>query len=335
MPLITAKNHVRDIYAAAAEKKRVIPCFCSENLTTTEAVLSAVKEFGDTRGEQGLPIILAITNLYSHRSQSVNYTHTGNWKVGLKLFMRDLETLCDTDSPFKDHNVMVHLDHIQHDADIELLSWDMKQFSSIMYDASNLPLTENIRKTAEFVERRGDKILIEGACDEIVDASGNESCKLTTPERAENYIRKTGADMIVANLGTEHRASVAELKYHDDIAREISDRIGGAKLVLHGCSSVSADQIRNLFKDGICKVNIWTALERDSSPALFTALANNAAKVAGGKVIEKLVESEIMGQAADCTSKLSLDFYPTVFRQNIVFKEMKKIVTSYLDLWYV
>lgn len=335
MPLMTNKKHVQDIYANAAEKKRVIPCFCSENLTTTEAVLAAVKDFGDLHGEKDLPITLAITNLYSHRPQSINYTHTGNWRVGLALFMRDLQALCENYSPFKDLKVMVHLDHIQHDADVELLDWDMEQFSSIMYDASSLPLAENIRKTAEFAERNHDKILIEGACDEIVDATGSESGELTNPDKAEEYISGTGADMIVANLGTEHRASAAELQYHGDMAKQISARIGGARLVLHGCSSVSSDQIRYLFVDGICKVNIWTALERDSSPVLFTAMVNKAAKIAGAQAVEKLTEAGIMGPKADHSSRPSLDFYTTVYRQNIVFEEMKKIVNSYLELWYV
>ncbi|MDD5728494.1 MAG: class II fructose-bisphosphate aldolase [Victivallales bacterium] len=335
MPLITDKKQVQDIYAAAAEKKRVIPCFCSENLTTTEAVLTGVKDFGDRHGEKDLPVTLAITNLYSHRSQSVNYTHTRNWRIGLELFMRDLRTLCEEYSPFKDLNVMVHLDHIQHDADVELLSWNMEQFSSIMYDASSLPPAENIRKTAEFVERNRDKILIEGACDEIVDAAGNQSCELTSPDKAEEYISGTGADMIVVNLGTEHRAGAAELKYHGDMAKRISARIGGASLVLHGCSSVSSDQIRNLFDDGICKVNIWTALERDSSPALLTAMAHKAAKIAGSRTIEKLIEAGIMGGNADHSSRPALDFYTTVYRQKIVFEEMQKIVNSYLELWYM
>ena len=53
-----------------------------------------------------------------------------------------------------------------------------------MYDASTLPLEENIRKTAAFVKKRGKDILIEGACDEIVDATGSVRNALTTPEHA-------------------------------------------------------------------------------------------------------------------------------------------------------
>ncbi len=54
---------------------------------------------------------------------------------------------------------------------IELLKWDMGKFSSIMYDASTLPIEKNIKNTAAFVESHGEEILIEGACDEISRSS--------------------------------------------------------------------------------------------------------------------------------------------------------------------
>ena len=101
------------------------------------------------------------------------------------------------------------------DSDKPLLEWDMKLFSMIMYDASALPFEENISRTAAFIEKHGHEIVIEGACDEIVDATGDTRSDLTTPEQAIRYLEQTKADFIVANLGTEHRASAADLKYHD------------------------------------------------------------------------------------------------------------------------
>jgi pantothenate kinase type III len=79
------------------------------------------------------------------------------------------------------------------------------------------------------------KILIEGACDEIVDATGTTHNALTTPENAKKYIERTGVDMIVANLGTEHRATGKELMYHGDLARKIKKEIGqNAKVIATG-----------------------------------------------------------------------------------------------------
>ena len=333
MPLITERKDVLNTYAEAALNKWVIPCFCSENLTTTEAVLAAVKEYGDRTGNPDLAITLAITNNYSHRSQSVNYTHTRNWKVGLRLFIEELKILTSEYSPYKDLRVLLHLDHIQHDIDQELLNWDMGQFSSIMYDASNLSLDENIKLTRKFVERCGNEIVIEGACDEIIDfgSGGNE---LTTPENAERYIKQTGCDFIVANLGTEHRANASELHYFGDMAREIKARIGD-KIVLHGASSVGSEQIVKLFDDGICKVNIWTILERDSVDKLFQELVYNTSKIIGSQQVNKLKSQGILGDKVDSEGKKSIDFYTNLYRQSIIFEEMKKIVTSYLSIWYV
>jgi len=95
--------------------------------------------------------------------------------------MDDLKALTSPPSPFAGLSVMVHLDHIQWDADAELLGWDMSQFSSIMYDASVLPFDENIRRTAEFVKHHGKEIFIEGACDEIAEASEHKPSQLTSP----------------------------------------------------------------------------------------------------------------------------------------------------------
>ncbi len=334
MPLIIDREAVLSIYKEAAELRWVIPTFCAENLTTLEAVLSATKEYGESIGKNDLPITLAITNLYPHRAQSLNYTHSGDWELGLRLFLADINTLTSTKSPYKELRVMVHLDHIQPDSDSDLLEWDLSNFSSIMFDASTKPFAENIQLTKAFVEANRSKIVIEGACDEIVDATGMEKSELTTPERAKEFVEETSVDFIVANLGTEHRASAAELKYHGNIAKSIKSEIG-SKIVLHGCSSVPNEQVKSLFDDGVCKVNIWTTLERDSSPILFREMVKNAAKVAGPDEASAMLRECLLGEKADTSSKADLGYYTTVFRQSLVFKKMKEIVKSYLELWYV
>ena len=334
MPFILDRKQVLDVYSEAGLKKWVIPTFNSENLSTTEAILSAALEYSGKINQPDIPVTIGITNQYSHRSQSVYYTHTRQWDIGLRLFLADLKVLTGKGSPFEKLNVMIHLDHTQWDNDRPLLEWDMNMFSMIMYDASALPFEDNIRLTAAFIEKHGHEIVIEGACDEIVDATGDTRSDLTTPEQAVRYMNGTHADFIVANLGTEHRASAADLKYHGDLAREIS-KLTGAKLVLHGTSSVGNDQVKNLFNDGIAKVNIWTILERNSAPVLFEDMVRNASKITGTDKTEAMVKAGLLGGNADMTSKASLSHYTTVYRQDIIFREMKKIVMDYFDLWYV
>ena len=118
-----------------------------------------------------------------------------------------------------------------------------------------------------------------------------------------------------------------------DAAKAIKAKIG-PRICLHGTSSVSNDQIGKLFEDGICKVNIWTALERDASPALAEWIVKNTAKVGGPKMEQKLIDEGYLTESRKTGDKSSLQYFTTAARQEIIFEEMKKITRGYLDLWY-
>ena len=330
MPIITGRENVLAVYEKAAQKGWVIPCLCSENLTTTEAILTAANEFSIEKGYDRVPVTLAITNQYDHRNQSVFYTHTRRWDIGLKLFRSSIDILAEA---FPHVDILIHLDHAQHDTDAQLLESDLSIYSSVMYDASTLPMDENIRKTKDFMARKGHQLLVEGACDEIVDATGQARCEITDADKCARYMQETGVDVVVANLGTEHRASGQDLHYYGDAARAICQRIGH-KICLHGTSSVSNDQIGKLFEDGICKVNIWTALERDASPALTEFMVKNAAKCAGPKMEQKLIDEGYLTEKSKTGDRSHLDYFTTTARHAIIFEEMKRIARGYFDLWY-
>lgn len=331
MPIVSDYKKVIEEYEKAAEKGWVIPCICSENLTTTEAIFAATEEFAVKNGFDSVPVTLAMTVNYSHRPQATYYTHNRRWDMGLRCFRADAEILSEA---YPHVTAMLHLDHIQPVDDIELLESDLSGYASIMYDASTLPFEENIKKTAAFVEKMNGKILIEGACDEIYDAGGSTHNSITTAEDAKRFIDETGVDLIVCNLGTEHRASGKDLKYYGDAACKIREVIGH-KIVLHGTSSVTADQIKSLFSDGVCKVNIWTAIERDSSPVLLRWMIENASLIGGTKTVDALIEDGYLTERCRTGEKASLKYFTTEARQMIVFDEMKKIVRAYFNLWYV
>ena len=61
--------------------------------------------------------------------------------MGLKLFRSDIEIVSQV---FPNVDVLIHLDHAQYDTDSELLESDLGSYSSVMYDASSLPMEENI-----------------------------------------------------------------------------------------------------------------------------------------------------------------------------------------------
>jgi fructose-bisphosphate aldolase class II len=333
MPLIVDRAHVLDIYAEAAERKWVLPAFNAENLTSCEAILQAVNAYGDEIGIGNLPIIIGITNQYTPRPQAVYYTQTRQWEVGMRLFLADLKVLTSKESPFSHLRVMIHLDHIQWDKDLALIGWDLRQFSSIMFDASSLPMEQNIEKTANFVEQHNKIIFIEGACDEIGATKTSADNESVIPEQAEQYYRRTGVDLLVANLGTEHRAAESTLNYKSHLAQEITRRIG-PKLCLHGTSSVAPDKLFSLFQQGIRKVNVWTVLERTATEVLFRKMLKNASKIAGTKIVKDLIRSEILGGKVNADNGLSVHYFTTAYRQEIVYQSIINTVTGFLRKWY-
>lgn len=329
MPLITSRPEVLATFAEATARRWVIPALGTENLTTSEAVLSAALLRAQETNCPNLPVMLAVTNRYPERTQSAYYTHTRDWRTGLELLLADLAVLAGPHSPFCELRIMLHLDHIQHDLDEQLWRGDLRRFSSIMFDASTLPFEENLRQTREFVAVRGSEIVIEGACDYV----GGKDNRLTETADALRFARETGVDWIVPNLGTEHRAGSSVLRYAGEQARKLRDAVG-SMLVLHGASSVAPDQLGALFEDGIIKVNLWTALERDASARLLEEMVTHAAKVGGPTIARHLVDRGLLGAAADLDSAPALSHFTTAWRQELVFESMKQRALAGFRVWY-
>ncbi len=331
MPIVLGKDQVVELYRAAAERRWVVPTFCAENQTTIEAVLAACQAKAEQLGVR-VPVTIAMTGRYSHRAQAVHYAGSRNPETGLRLFLGDCEVLARPDGDYPDVDVLTHFDHGQYDDDAAWLDGDLSRFSSVMFDASHAPWQVNLEATAGFVARHGAEVLVEGAADEIVDATGEVRGELTSPERAVEFVERTGVDMVVANLGTEHRASASDLRYVPEAARAISGRIG-PRLVLHGASSVPVPQLASLFDDGVCKVNIWTTLERDTSPLLLRAMLKNADAVAGSAAVE-LSDEGLLGPHVPLSGPADIEYFTSSWRNHVVLGGMQRIVASYLDLWY-
>lgn len=332
MAIILGRQNVMGVYREANERGWVVPTFCSENQTTTEAILAACQAKAEQL-QMRVPVTVAMTGRYSHRPQAVHYAGSRNPETGIELFLGDCQTLARPAGDYPDVDVLTHLDHGQPDDDAGWLAGDLSRFSSVMFDASGRPWAENLAMTAAFAAAKGRDILVEGAADEVVDATGKPQGNLTTPERAEQFVAETGVDMVVANLGTEHRASAADLRYYPEAARAIAARIG-PRMVLHGASSVPPELLSSLLADGVCKVNIWTALERDSSPVLLRAMLERADSVVGSAAATDLARDGLLGAAAPIYGKADISYFTSSWRQEVIGKAMVSIIARYLDLWY-
>ncbi len=163
--------------------------------------------------------------------------------------------------------VTLHLDH----------SWDFSViqdaiaagFTSVMMDASKLPLQENIAATREVVRyARRYGVSVEGELGRIgttdfVETDSDEEL-YTDPEEAQRFVAETQVDALAVSVGTAHGVYLVRKPRIDYERLEAIRRLTPVHLVLHGGSGVPAEMIHKavaLRNGGISKVNIATDLE--------------------------------------------------------------------------
>jgi len=196
--------------------------------------------------------------------------------------------LCNPDLP-----IALHLDH---GPDFETCKSCIDGgFSSVMIDGSSHSFEENIAITRKVVEYAHDHgVVVEGELgtlagieDEVSHAVGS----YTRPEEVEEFVSKTGVDSLAIAIGTSHGAYkfkpeqctrnadgvLVPPALRFDILKEVSRRLPGFPIVLHGSSSVPQnyveminthggkmpnaigvpeDQLREAAKLAVCKINI-------------------------------------------------------------------------------
>ncbi len=170
--------------------------------------------------------------------------------------------------------VVLHLDHTKELATIaEAIQ---AGFTSVMIDASELPLEENIAQTREavaYAHARGVSVEAElgriGTTDMI---ETDEDVELyTDPDEAAHFVRETGVDALAVSVGTAHGVYLVR-QPKIDIARlrAIRERTK-VHLVLHGGSGVPPEMVAAAIRlpgGGVSKVNIATDLEQAALAAL-------------------------------------------------------------------
>jgi len=297
MPLITDYNEVKDTYAEAAEKGIALPVFCAEDRETLEAILASAYEYGKKIGVDNLPIIPAWTSRYHSRGQMELVSACGEVILGHELMFSDLRRYAGESSPYRNLRILPHFDHAIPWLDMDVMLMFADKFASVMCDASEKPFEENISITAEYVEKTKGRVVVEGAVDEIFeDGAEGEKNDPTTPEQAQEFLARTGVDIMVPNVGTEHRATADQVKYLSDVARSISDVVGKI-MCLHGTSSAKPEDLPRLPYDGFVKINVYTTLAVHGGQALARKLLDDVGSIFDESILNELVEQEVLGKA--------------------------------------
>ena len=161
--------------------------------------------------------------------------------------------------------VAVHYDHgLTFDKCMDALKLG---FSSVMYDCSTASYEENLSSVAEMVKIcHAMGATVEGELGHVGDNEGagklsNPSDYFTDPDVALDFIDRTGVDALAVAVGNAHGDYKFPPKLDFDRISDIA-KITGTPLVLHGGSGLADNDFREAVRRGICKVNIFTDLDK-------------------------------------------------------------------------
>lgn len=172
--------------------------------------------------------------------------------------------------------VVAHLDH-GYSLDDCRAALDAG-FTSLMFDGSKLPLSQNIDATAAVAElAHAAGASCEGEIGFVGYAGGAASAG-TDPEEAARFARETGVDAMAISVGNLHLQQGPGSGL--DLARlRAIEALTLVPLVIHGGSGVPAAQRADLAATSrIAKFNIGTELRMAFGAALRDAVARDPAR---------------------------------------------------------
>ena len=240
MPLVTST----EMFKKAYEGGYAIGAFNVNNMEIIQGITEAAKECNS-------PVILQVSKgarAYANRTYLVKLVEAAVIETGLPI--------------------VLHLDH--GDSFETCKSCIDDGFTSVMIDASSKPFEENIeitRKVVEYAHAHGVVVEAElgtlaGVEDEV--SVSEEDSSYTRPEDVEEFVRRTGCDSLAIAIGTSHGAYkfkpeqctrnekgiLVPPPLRFDILEEVSKRLPGFPIVLHGSSSVPQEYVKMINENG-------------------------------------------------------------------------------------
>ncbi|MGM9606018.1 MAG: class II fructose-1,6-bisphosphate aldolase [Oscillospiraceae bacterium] len=241
MPLVTSK----EMFQKAYDGGYAIGAFNVNNMEIVQGITEAAREVH-------APLILQVS-----KGARAYANHT---------YLIKLVEAAVIECP--DIPIVLHLDH---GPDFETCKACIDGgFTSVMIDASSKPFQENIEITKKVVEYAHDHgVVVEaelgtlaGVEDEVKVSA--EDSSYTHPEEVEEFVTKTGCDSLAIAIGTSHGAykfTPAQCTRNEkgilvppplrfDVLEEVSKRLPGFPIVLHGSSSVPQEYVKMINEHG-------------------------------------------------------------------------------------
>ena len=143
-------------------------------------------------------------------------------------------------------------------------------FTSVMIDASSKSFEENIAITKRVVEYAHDHgVVVEAELGSLAGIEDDvnvsaEAASYTRPEEVEEFVTRTGCDSLAIAIGTSHGAYkftpeqctlneqgiLVPPALRFDVLEEVTKRLPGVPIVLHGSSSVPQEYVAMVNANG-------------------------------------------------------------------------------------
>lgn len=260
MSLVT----LREVLAQAQEGNYAVGAFNANNLEIVQAIMAAAES-------QNSPVIIQASQ------GAIKY-------AGLEHISAMVRAAAATVSV----PVVLHLDH-GTDFD-QVMRCIHAGFTSVMIDASQYPLAENIarvKKVVEVAQAVGVSVEAElgriGGTEDQVSVSEAEAF-FTDPKEAVHFVEETGVDALAVSIGTAHGPYKGEPKLDLKRLSKIKE-LCTLPIVLHGASGVPEDAIRAAIERGVCKINIDTELRQTFTARMRQVIAEKPAEIDPRKIL--------------------------------------------------
>ncbi|RPF49025.1 tagatose 1,6-diphosphate aldolase GatY/KbaY [Hydrogenoanaerobacterium saccharovorans] len=157
--------------------------------------------------------------------------------------------------------VSIHLDHGES---FEICMEALKLgFTSLMIDGSTKPIKENAALTGKVIEvAKCFNVPVEAEIGELLRLDNGvqqENKNVADPDQVREFLSLCQPDTLAIGIGNAHGYYKGEPDIHLDVLRDVS-KFTDIPLVLHGCTGMSEDIIKDAIQLGVAKINFGTEI---------------------------------------------------------------------------
>ena len=171
--------------------------------------------------------------------------------------------------------VCLHLDHT-YEMDIVKQAVD-SGFTSVIFDGSQLPISENINAIQDIVSYAHPKgVSVEAEVGSVPYATGRDHIKSAITEVSEALAMEEQGqpDALAISIGNVHRLESGSVAIDLDCFNELEKALS-LPLVIHGTSGLEDKDIQMLAVRQVAKFNVGTILRKSFGNSLRSTLESN------------------------------------------------------------